>query len=78
MFYQVLTRNNDRNGNPYRLVFIYNTDATINCVIEFRQSFIHGAISKMYPDINCIEAINLQPSEYNRIKRRYSDILQTL
>jgi hypothetical protein len=78
MFYQSFGRNNDRNGKPYRLVMVYNTDATIKQCIEFRQSSIHATVAKMFPDINCIECVHLQPSEYNRIKRRYSDILQTL
>ena len=78
MFYQVLSRNNDRNGNPYRLIMVYNTDATIQQCIEFRESFIHATVSRMFPDANCIETIHLSPSEYNRLKKRYSDILETL
>lgn len=74
MFYQSFGHTNNYN----KLVMVYNADYSVNTVIEFQQSFIHGAMSKLFPDAKCIEAVNLQPSEYNRIKRRYSDILETL
>jgi len=75
-FYQVFSRNNDTNGNPYRLVLLYNNDGEVVQAIQYRNSFVDSTIKKIYPSIRGLYSpIHLTPSEYNQIRNNCSDLL---
>lgn len=67
--YQVISRDNDINGNPYRLIILYDADCLPVQCFEARSSTpnidnqLYGA---GYPRLL---NIHVQPKEYNRIKR---------
>lgn len=75
-FYQVFSRNNDSNGNPYRLVLLYNTNGELVQVIQYRNTFVDSTIKKIYPSIQGLYSpIHLTPSEYNQIRNDCSNLL---
>lgn len=41
-FYQKISRNNDVNGNPYRLILIYDNEAMLKQVWEVNTSMTSG------------------------------------
>lgn len=70
-YFQVLSRNNDINGNPYRLILCYDGDGMVTDVYEARSSqpnICHRlrTISRELP------AFHLEPKEYNDTKKRYT------
>lgn len=73
---QLFSRNNDINGNPYRLVVIY--DASNGGIIEVNEHKTSSeySIRGQYKDVNWILDVHLKPSDYNRIKKDNRDILQ--
>lgn len=73
---QLFSRNNDINGNPYRLVVIYDVSkGAISEVYEHNTSS-DRSIRYQYEGIQWIQDIHLKPSEYNRIKKENREILQ--
>ncbi len=67
-FYQVISRDNDINGNPYRLIVIYNAKGLPIQCFEARSSSpdidnqIWGSLARA---LN----VHVTPKEYSRIKR---------
>ena len=75
-FYQVFSRNNDTNGNPYRLVLLYNTNGEVVQAIQYRSTFVDYTIKKLYPAIRGLYSpIHLTLSEYKKILNNCSDLL---
>jgi len=70
-FYQVLSRNNDANGNPCRLVLLYNSDGSVDKAIEIRQSPVGYFIRSEYPDIKELPSFHLTPKEYTNTKNSF-------
>ena len=69
--YHVFSRNNDINGNPFRLVITYHNG-------EYSESFearssspniIHALYKRGYKE--GFRQIHLQPAEYNSVKKFY-------
>lgn len=66
-FYQVISRNNDRNGNPYRLVMVYNHNASLIRAIEERSSSPNCLRDLHRQGIYGIYPFHVQPLEYRTI-----------
>ena len=75
--YQILSRNNDVNGNPYRLALVYSDRGTVIKAYEFRQSIIGYQLSELCPDVPCLPALHLQPAEYNETRKAFKDVLES-
>lgn len=77
--YQVLSRNNDRNGRPYRLAIIYINAQSI-LTIEFRESEVLEMLHKIIGEIFKRETFqgmpwfHLAPAEYNNVKSCYKQL----
>jgi len=70
--FQVLSRNNDVNGNPYRLILVYNAKGGVETAYEARSSSpnIVGRLrNTLTPEYVQIPTFHLAPSEYNATKR---------
>lgn len=77
-FYQMLSRNNDVNGNPYRLIVVYNSQGTPVQAFEARSS-TPNIEHKLYGSgIQQLLTLHLQPSEYNRMKRSLNNWAQVV
>lgn len=72
--FQVLSRNNDTSGNPYRLIVIYDSVAFPVACYESRSSRPNIEYV-LFGLENCHKmlTLHLSPSEYNRIKRSMGD-----
>lgn len=71
--FQVFSRNNDVNGNPYRLILVYSPEGAIVEAYESRSSSpnIRGQLCrKGYIEL---AGFHLAPSEYNQTKRSVRD-----
>jgi hypothetical protein len=78
--YQIVSRNNDINGNPYRAIILYDNNGNIilimqarssrpNChkLIEYYNTYQNHA-GKMYPvkiQVAQLPSFHLSPTEYN-------------
>ncbi len=74
--YQVISHNNDRNGNPFRLVLVFNSDLQVIKAVECRSSmpnYLHEDHIKMSKQL---PSYHLSPSEYNETKKAYGDKLE--
>lgn len=74
-FYQVLSRNNDVNGNPYRLTVCFNKDGKIVKLVESRDSMPNYHNSDEIKKTTWLLNLHLAPSEYNQFKKDYSELL---
>lgn len=78
-FFQVLSRNNDVNGNPYRLtLFYYWLDGVIKVTqaFESRSSTpnIVGTLARAgWPQL---PGFHLSPSEYNATRKAFKHVLE--
>ena len=69
--YQIYSRNNDINGNPYRLILTFE-NGVFKAMHEARSSspnFTHELYEKGYKEL--FREIHLQPKEYNSIKKYF-------
>lgn len=69
-YWQMISRNNDINGNPYRLIFVYDDTGFPIEVYEARSS----SPNKEYefysrPNYYKLPTFHLSPKEYNAKKR---------
>lgn len=70
-FYQVISRNADVNGNPYRLVILYDAQGLPVQVFESRSSSPNVVYQLLESGVHIkMLEFHLQPSEYNRIKKQ--------
>ena len=74
--YQIFSRNNDTNGNPYRLALVYSDRGTVIKAYEFRQSSINSYLSTLYPNTPQLPTMHLQPSEYNETRTAFKEVLE--
>ena len=76
-FYQVLSRKNDINGNPYRLVCLYAISPAegleLQDVHEARSSDPNIAHEYDQLKYGRLPEFSLTPKEYNRFKRQLKD-----
>ncbi len=73
---QVLSRNNDINGNPYRLVLVYSSDT--GGVIEAYEarSSSPNIVGTLRASTTQLMGFHLSPGEYNDTKRAVKAILK--
>lgn len=69
MFFQTFSRNNDVNGNPYRLLVVYDSEGTPREAYEARSSSPNKEFEFYEKGIKRLLSVHLQPGEYNRLKR---------
>lgn len=72
--YQVISRNNDTNGNPFRLILVYNAEFKTIRAVECRSSspnYLHNDDIK-----SCVSMpkFHLSPSEYKATKSCYKQL----
>jgi hypothetical protein len=76
-FFQVLSRNNDVNGNPYRLVLVYDgTDGSVVRAIEARSSSPDICYELEQDQLRQLPSWHLAPSTYNKTRKAYIPILE--
>jgi len=69
--YQIFSRKNDVNGNPYRLILIYNLTGKIVKAYEARSTRSNISNTLYESDWhNELPNVFLTPAEYNRLKRK--------
>ena len=69
MVYQVLSRNNDVNGTPYRLVVVYNENGVPVQAYEARSSSPNIQYNLDSAGYAQLLTLHLEVKEYNRLKR---------
>ncbi len=74
LFFQVISRNNDANGNPYRLVLCYGPSGVVD-VIEARNS-TPNCVGKLGKIMRQLPTFHVAPAEYNETKKAYASILR--
>jgi len=75
--FQVFSRNNDTNGNPYRLALIYSERGTVIKAYEFRQSSISYYMTNLCPHVQQLPTFHLSPSEYNETRKEFKNVLES-
>lgn len=73
MFYQMFSRNNDVNGNPYRLIVVYDNDGIPHKAYEARSSTPNKEHELYGAGVRKLLSVHLQPAEYNRLKRSLNE-----
>jgi hypothetical protein len=73
--YQSISRNNDSNGNPYRLIILYGLNGKVIMVIECRDSMPN--CENLFYDIPKLPSFHLSPKEYKSTKTSFSKMLAT-
>ncbi len=73
--FQVISRNNDVNGNPYRLVLVYNMQGGVDKAYEARSSS-PNICNKLSKEIPQLPSVHVSPSEYNQFKKAFKDVLE--
>lgn len=76
MLFQIFSRNNDVNGNPYRLGLVYNAEGAVVEAYEERSSSPHFVLSFRKRGLNQLPGFHLRPSEYNSTKKAFAAILE--
>lgn len=74
--YQMLSHNNDMNGNPYRLMLVYSQNGEVLEAYEARSSNPNHRSILENRNLTTLITFHLSPSEYNETKKAYKDILQ--
>lgn len=74
--FQIISRNNDSNGNPFRLILIYDSLGTVIKVIEDRSSSNPNSIT-YFSDCVQLPKFHLSPSEYKQTREKYSHLVVT-
>lgn len=67
MLFQIISRNNDINGNPYRLMICYSINGKIIEAYEARSSIPNQAAT-LRRQYNELPTFHVSPSEYKQTK----------
>ena len=67
--FQILRRNNDVNGNPYRLVMVYDVAGNLTEAYEARSSSPNICHTLRKRGLRELPMFHLGPAEYNATKR---------
>lgn len=73
--FQVLSRNNDKDGNPFRLILSYSKDGRVVEAAEARSS-CPNYVGEHHRLMRQLPTFHLSPSEYNTTKKCFADILK--
>jgi len=65
--FQIISRKNDINGNPYRLILVYNQNGNVEACYEARSSMPNQA-SKLRLTHKELPGFHVSPSEYKTTK----------
>jgi hypothetical protein len=74
--YQIISRNNDTNGNPYRLALVYGDRGTVIKAYEFRQSNINSYLCQLHPNTPQLATFHVQPAEYKETRNAFKGVLE--
>lgn len=69
VMFQVLSCNNDVNGNPYRLVLVYNSDGDVIEAYEARSSSPNIRHTLVQRGLAELWSFHLGPAEYNDTRK---------
>jgi hypothetical protein len=73
--FQMFSRNNDANGNPYRLMLVYGESGEVVEAYEARSSCPNQIRVLRNKGLTQLPTFHLQPSEYNQTRKAYQDRL---
>jgi len=65
--FQIISRKNDINGNPYRLILVYNQDGNVEACYEARDSMPNQA-NKLRLTHKELPGFRVSPSEYKNTR----------
>jgi len=68
-FFQVVSRNNDINGNPFRLIMVYDSRSYMTELFEARSSSPDVVNTLLNGGAEQIRQLHLAPGIYNELKR---------
>lgn len=71
--YQVISRNNDKNGNPFRLILIYDARFKVINVVEAHSS-MPNYIDRHCRHLIVMPTFHLEPKEYNSLVKFYNTL----
>jgi len=74
MLFQIISRNNDIHGNPYRLMLVYDQYGNVEACYEARSSMPNQA-SKLRLTHKELPGFHVSPSEYNTTKDAFRHCL---
>jgi len=74
MLFQIISRNNDTSGNPYRLMLVYNQDGNVEACYEARDSMPNQA-NKLRLTHKELPGFHVSPSEYKTTKDAFKRCL---
>jgi len=75
MLFQILSRNNDTSGNPYRLMLCYDSEGTVTAAYEARSSSPNKAqeLRKTHQEL---PSFHLAPGEYNQTRLVFTHLIE--
>ena len=74
--YQVLSRNSDTNGRPYRLVVVYDIAGIVTELYEERSSTPNAVSALHARHLRQLPTFHLTPADYNATKESFSEVLR--
>jgi len=77
--FQVISRNNDVNGNPYRLILVYGkgefSPFDVVDVIEAKSSS-PNIVNELHRLMTSLPSFHVSPAEYNATKKAFKELLR--
>jgi hypothetical protein len=74
--FQMFSRNNDINGNPFRLILLYSDKAEVIEAYEARSSSPNICNFLSERGFKRLPSAHMQPKDYNEMKAEFKTILQ--
>lgn len=75
MFFQMLSRNNDASGNPYRLILCYDSNGVVVRAYQERSSS-PNIVTVLQKTHKRLPTFHLAPSEYNVTRASFESVLE--
>lgn len=72
--FQIISRKNDMNGNPYRLILVYNQNGNVETCYEARSSMPNQAGKLRLTHIE-LRGFHVSPSEYKTTRDAFKRCL---
>lgn len=72
--FQVVSRDNDRNGNPYRLVLVYDDTACVVQMFEARSSSPNIVLLLRRMDLLELVEFKVSPAVYRQVRNSYTGV----
>jgi len=75
MLFQIFSRNNDTNGNPYRLMLSYDSEGNVVAAYESRSSSPNKA-QELRETHQELPSFHLAPGEYNQTRLVFTHLIK--